>query len=301
MRDRILELDKLKSIPKSELFIVSTYFTSKNDPQRREKIQNNNFEYLSKWYISIIDLKLTGIVFHDSLTEEFVSRFSNKNIYFIKCILNDYSLNDERFFIYLELLNIMENSDYFLFTDINDVVVNKNPLSLFKSRNKLFLGRDNVLYWGGKNWTRNKLICLYQFNKFKIDTSFVFSPVINAGLIGGSKSLLINLFQEMNEIFLQIGPKGNNNMVVFNFVIYNLSKSKNKFTNRVLNLLPFNFAIFLFRIIEKFAALFFGFNPFLLSKHNEEKIENDIYFSGFPFNNMYKTYSWNEEIYLIHK
>ena len=52
--------------------IVSCYFTSIEDPQRKVMMPKNSQSYIGRWYESLND---EAVVFHDELTEEFASWF----------------------------------------------------------------------------------------------------------------------------------------------------------------------------------------------------------------------------------
>lgn len=51
--------------------VFSTYLTSKKDPQRRVFVKENNYNYVSDWYLSMRDIGIKAVVFHDGLSTEF--------------------------------------------------------------------------------------------------------------------------------------------------------------------------------------------------------------------------------------
>ena len=54
-----------------ENVVFSTYLTSKKDPQRRVFVKENNYNYVSDWYLSMRDIGIKAVVFHDGLSTEF--------------------------------------------------------------------------------------------------------------------------------------------------------------------------------------------------------------------------------------
>ncbi|WP_373399094.1 hypothetical protein V8V91_05090 [Algoriphagus halophilus] len=179
-----------------ELVVLSNYFTSKNDPIRGFKQQNDNFNYLANWYHSIHDLGLKAIVFYDKLSPEFLGKYSTDRISFVYCKLGNYSLNDERFFIFKEFISHLNPETYVITTDINDVVFNRNPLPFLKQNpKKLFVGRGDRRFWKSGTWTLN---ALKEFNdKYpgKVPPSMLHFPVLNPGTVGGSHIKLVSSFK----------------------------------------------------------------------------------------------------------
>ena len=55
-----------------EDIVLTTYLTSKKDPQRGVFVSGNDYSYVSGWHLSIRDVGINGVVFHDGLTPEFM-------------------------------------------------------------------------------------------------------------------------------------------------------------------------------------------------------------------------------------
>ena len=66
--------------------ILTSFYTKIPDPQykpdkkSRKKFVLENFDYMKKFYNSIIKFKLKCIIFHDGLSEEFINKYSNNKI-----------------------------------------------------------------------------------------------------------------------------------------------------------------------------------------------------------------------------
>ena len=51
--------------------VLTTYLTSKKDPQRRIFMPSSNYTYVSEWHLSMRDIGIKAVVFHDGLTPVF--------------------------------------------------------------------------------------------------------------------------------------------------------------------------------------------------------------------------------------
>lgn len=288
---------------KPQLIVMSTYFTSKFDPNRERKQENDEFSYIKKWYESVQEHKIKAFIFHDSLGLDFVNQYQTKNIHFIKCRLGIFSLNDERFFIYYEFLQKIQFDNFILFTDINDVEFNKNPLELFiKFPNKLFIGRGDRKNWGSSPWNINKLKLFNDNSGAKLPSSIFTYPVFNAGLIGGSYANIMELLSLMITEFEKINNCDNHNMAVLNFVIF-----RNYLKKKYLILDFVNFSImgtimkWRYRFFRKISSK--NLKKFNLGKPGEGVVNEERIFSGSPFNSMFKKFEikGKSKAYMIHK
>ena len=113
----------------NENVIMTTYFCNKNDPQRPKRAPCNDFQYIKPWYNSIKKLGLNGVIFHDGMDETFIKKYQNDKIKFVYVDSNSYefSLNDLRYFVYLDYIKKHKNIENIFMTDGNDVIVVKNP------------------------------------------------------------------------------------------------------------------------------------------------------------------------------
>ena len=112
--------------------IVTCYFNSKKDPMNGNEyrqingfVKGNNFALIRRLYQSVINRKLHMIIFHDSLSDEFINLYQTDKIKFIKKDISSYensSINDIRFLIYLEYLKVQNNIDKICLVDAFDVV-----------------------------------------------------------------------------------------------------------------------------------------------------------------------------------
>ena len=209
--------------------VLTCYFNMRKDPQRDLFQKVDDFEYIRPWYESMVRVGLHGIIFYDNLSAEFVSRYQTERIIFRRAVYGDYSLNDERFYIYY--LYLMANPYKRVFmTDVSDVVVKKDPATLITGTGigtgTLYLGSDETPLLRDSPWCRIKTKELFTLLKkrepkiFHIEDSFLANPCYNAGVIGASYEVVISLLRRMIVLFEEADSEGNNNMMVLNLVLY---------------------------------------------------------------------------------
>lgn len=300
---RVLESILKFEIKKNELIVFSNYFTSKIDPQRKISQPTNNFDYIKNWYQSIIKNNLKAVIFYDELENSFVEKHENSNVIFVKCILGNMSLNDERFFVFNEFISLFEIDCYVLFTDINDVIINKSPLESFiNSPEKIFVGRDELYNWRSSSWSLHKVMEFQYLTDFKIPASFLYFPIFNAGLIGGSAKNVKELFQRMETYFLKFNDSGNYNMIILNWVIF--SYYYKPILTKSLDLINFNlfWKLNISMLTGKLSFLKSFFNHFV-DENNKGVVNSKKVYSGYPFNSLFKKHESpnNTSAYLIHK
>jgi len=297
--DDILSLNLIQA----DFIILSNYFTTKADPQSNVSRASNDFEYIRLWYESVRRNNLYAVVFHDALEREFIDNYQTDKIIFIKCRLGRMSLNDERFFIFREFLEVVNNNCFLLTTDINDVVINKSPFDFIsKHPEKIFLGRDEFYSWRSFSWSLSKLLEFRNRSNIKIPSDFLLSPIFNAGLIGGHVNTLKGLFDRMNVVLSKIGDSGNYNMALLNWVVFSNYTSFPRLN--LVRRLPF-FAFWKINNSILHGQLHFMKSCFRGQVIREEEgiVNTSNIYSGFPFCSLFKQYQTQEDTvaYLIHK
>lgn len=123
--------------------VLSSFFTYARDPQRSSAV-TPGFEYMANFWNSIHLNSLSAIVVHDSLPDDFVSKFTTTKFRFKQVELNtSWSTNDARFEVYeRELHNI--DAEYLLLVDLSDVFFNSNPFSYMRDAGDVaFLSFDS--------------------------------------------------------------------------------------------------------------------------------------------------------------
>ncbi|WP_186755695.1 hypothetical protein [Echinicola salinicaeni] len=287
-----------------DLIVLSTYFSSKQDPVRGGFQRRDDFSYIQHWYESVVKHRLKAVVFYDQLSEGFLKKYQTKHIRFVKCQLGKMSLNDERFFIFYEFIQKLPDNCFVLTTDINDVIINKNPFSLLdQNPNKLFVGRGDRRCWKNSTWT---LKALYKLNKRypqKLSISFFSYPVFNPGTLAGKKDKLEELLGHMTSEFKMLKDDGNYDMQVFNYVLKQYYYKTSSVWDR---LVPFDWGYWFYyiqyRIMRRLEGKYRK-HKYDLSQPEDAIFDNDIISTGSPFVSMFKWYEKEDDskAYLIHK
>tara|TARA_Y100000385_G_scaffold246985_1_gene266683 strand:+ start:1288 stop:2052 length:765 start_codon:yes stop_codon:yes gene_type:complete len=219
----------------SENVILTCYFNTKKDPQagassqHKDFVDSNSYDYMYSWYMSMNHIGLSGIIFHDNLSEEFIEKYETDKIKFIKVELGSYSTNDERFIIYSMYLEKAKYKKVFM-TDISDVFIKKDPFELIGD-DYLHIGKDmeQTPKLGMNGWCVQKANQLIQEGKgqLKVNQDFAEMTLMNAGVIGGRLNIVLELIRNMSKVFEILKSNNNNNMMTLHYVIYKMNlKSK---------------------------------------------------------------------------
>ena len=212
--------------------ILTSYFSKKrhpNDPNDKWVVGRNSagfidadsFSYIEPWYNSVHKLGLTGFVFHDNLSEEFLKKYTTDKINFVKVSPSDYSNNDWRFFCYRNFLE--ENIfDAVFLTDGSDVTVVQDPTQILQERSEdLFVCRDSILlsefpYLGVHQKFGWKNFAYFAMCQTRL-------PLINMGVIGGYYAEIMEFLHAFCETRLRMGePEFNADMWVGQYVFREL-------------------------------------------------------------------------------
>lgn len=287
-----------------KLIFLSTYFTSKIDPMRKLQQAEDNFDYFRIWYESVDELQLRAIIFCDTISDQFKQRYETDKISFVRCKLGTHSLNDERFFVFYEFVQHLKQDVYVVSTDINDVIVNKNPLKLLESgSDKLFVGRGQRKVWKNGKWP---LKALFHFNrkyKRRLPVSFFNYPVLSPGTIGGKKEYVQKVYQQMIALFSELGDDGNYDMQVFNYLMKEYYYPQHSKWDGIVPFWIANWYYYaLYRISRKFEKGYKEHKYDLVSPE-EGVFTNELIYAGFPFVSMVGKYEKKgiSDAYLIHK
>lgn len=209
--------------------VLTCYMTSKKDPQRNIHQDSNNYDYIKPWYETMKKMDLHGIIFYDTLSDEFVKQYQTDKIIFKKSEMGSYSINDERFIIYYRYLQKNPYKNV-LMTDVSDVFIMKNPFDLINSdKTKIYVG-TNVVGIGADRrtpiWFERRAWKIDPFNnKLRIsnydETGFTDKKyqIYSAGLIGGEYDKMMWLLENMIEVMLLIKSSKNYNMILLNYIL----------------------------------------------------------------------------------
>lgn len=215
--------------------IITSFYVNVSDPQfksnkkSRPEFNNENFNYMKKFYDSVVKFDLECIIFHDGLSSDFLETYKTNKIKFIYFDHTNYitnSGNDTRFLVYLKYLNDNLEDNFYdkiIITDISGVEFLKNPFEDL-NKNKIFVARDRIKTAKGTkrdlthSWFKDYAIRAYGnfdlFEKFKNKYS------LTCKFFGGNYKLIFEILTEFKNEFQKVNLNYNTNYAVFNYIMY---------------------------------------------------------------------------------
>jgi hypothetical protein len=185
--------------------ILTCYLTERQDPQRRFFWWPNNDLAVEKWIASVERLGLHGIIFHDTLSEDFAQKWARANVAFRRIRWSTpWSALEERVRIYSNWLT--QESGHFekvLTTDLTDVEFYRDPFALMDDPGKLYIGSEPTLI-GDCDYMKLRMLETYG----EITNSD--KQVLNPGILGGHYEtvarFLCRWLEEMERSVVRVPP-----------------------------------------------------------------------------------------------
>lgn len=206
--------------------IIAPYFTQSNNFSQHDssgKCKPDDFKLISNWYNSVLKSGVDrALIFHDECSIEFTEKYTN-NIIGFYCWDSHIrkSYNDDRFFAYLDFVKKHPEINKIIFTDLFDVQLLRNPFELICDNNYDLYSGSEILTNGSSQWMTKKSkkanLPLPRNN---------YAPgnlLYNAGIIGGFRDVIINLFEEMTNMISNLSNDLNINMPIYNLAIEKLN------------------------------------------------------------------------------
>ena len=183
-------------------YIVSSIFTTCNDPQRNIKWEPS-FDIVKDWWESGTAVcKADGdtrlIIFYDDLPEDVLQKLANEYTLLIKVdACNEIPPYEYRWLIYNTF--IQETSlpiNYIFFTDISDVIIKNSPFKHLQ---------EDTLYGGdeteplGCGWIVSRInYYVENIQGFKeVFEEHIGKALLNCGIIGGSFTVMQSFLQKL--------------------------------------------------------------------------------------------------------
>jgi hypothetical protein len=175
--------------------IVASHITGIYDVNRNNILANDDFSIVADWARSIEALQLQGIIFHNNFSEATCQSHQSEHIHFVKIDYHaQYNPNVFRYFVYEAFLkshgHLIQN---IFFTDVSDVVVNKNPFL-----EKIYLDHPTHIFCGDENeildnaWMQNHSSHLRsKISDYALyETNFKNETLLNCGIMGGNMAVM---------------------------------------------------------------------------------------------------------------
>jgi hypothetical protein len=205
--------------------LLTTYFCRNADPQRKVCAPPNDITYIAPWYESVSRLGLPGVVFHDGMSQDFIHQYQTESIAFEYVDPESFtcSVNDFRFFIYLEFLRKRPEIERVFMTDGNDVQIVQDPFPLLRS-NRIYVGSE-LERIEESQWMRRRIWQLNEgspHHRFRL-SRFRKHTIYNAGILGGHRGIVLQFLEKMVDTLGSLGPDHkhlNLNMAAFNYLVH---------------------------------------------------------------------------------
>jgi hypothetical protein len=208
--------------------VFTTYFTSKGNPVHDIPVERDALSYIGDWYTSLHALGLHGTVFHDGLSDAFVAEHRTEQVDFVFADPADftYSLNDQRFFLYLAHLQSHPKIERLFLTDGSDVRIASDPFGALEP-DRIYAGSEEATLFppplaADHLYAMERLAAagLHDF-RAALASSGKRRPILNAGILGGQRDVVLEALRAITELLSAIGrPEENLNMGVFNYALY---------------------------------------------------------------------------------
>ncbi len=254
--------------------IVTCYFTLKPDPQSGNSRNSADFKNIEPWYNSVLKIGIKGIVLHDGLDIDFISRYSNDCIQFRFCKLGNYSIFEERWLLYNILLAKLPNLKKVFFTDGNDVFITRNPFKIIDNNTTLYVGRDNANRIKDSRWLEIECDKFIEESNYNLPKSYSYQWVYNAGIIGGNRNLIYFVVCEMSKLIFRTQSSNHKDMTILNIVIH-----ENFFPKLSLK----------------------NWHYKTVDKDTDIDANHSHLVTGYPFNSGFKDFDLNSNAIFIHK
>lgn len=230
--------------------IFTTYFTGKQDPQITAKRRRNvikhiktkirsvrggarseapgvagpdEFDRIQIWYESLQNVGCSAVIFHDELSQGFVDQWERPDVHFESYTLKTpRSLNDERYYCYLDYLKAHPEIERVFMLDLFDIEFFKNPFDLFDDdKFDIYCAGDEGEFNNKRNM--EKMLIAYDSPLYEGNIK------LNAGICGGNRTPIIKLLECMLTDFERLNLAENFvnlNMAVFNKCVYDIFEQK---------------------------------------------------------------------------
>jgi len=189
--------------------ILTAYFNTVKDPQRKVFWKGNDFNIIKALYESVKELSEDMIIFHDHLSDKFMSEHSTEKIRFeyykpLGDVLN------ARLMCYRE--HLIDNSyDKILCLDI-DTELLKAPFELFV-KDAILIGSENAII--GESGYIGKF-----YKRAYGEVKYPEKRLLNCGILGGYYDLLLELLDDYYLELKIVKGKRCIDMAVMNTIIY---------------------------------------------------------------------------------
>lgn len=254
--------------------VIGAYFSGREHPQHKVRVQVESFDYVAGWLMSAARLGLHVLLLHDGLSDKFMQRchffFDEQrrgkgSLLFVLCSPGPFTVADERFLVTCALLERFPCRSVFI-VDVSDAWFGMNPATLLQrrslwqyldtSRLRSVRSLSDLLAWirtQKRHWEQRKEYNVFMGGEVRNigENPWMLKhirkvygaplpeldakPLLNCGIVGGTCDTVLALLQAVRQEMLANERLDTlNDMAVFNRCVY-ADPQLIPYTNGVLN------------------------------------------------------------------
>ena len=206
--------------------IASPYFTTKRNAQYPIEFMTNNYYFLENWFKNIYKMNLHMVVFHDDLSDKFVSTFKQNypKADFDKIKdFKDFRPNDRRYLAYYDYILAHPEINRIVMTDMRDVIIQNNPFEVLDVLGDIpYVGLDRPFFDTARS---SSVAGVFKrcFEKGVIPLDYHkeidMLGFLNSGVTAGTRHVTLAILTRFLSYF-KISTKDNCNMALVGYIYH---------------------------------------------------------------------------------
>ncbi len=182
--------------------VLACHITGVYDVNRNMTLADNSYELVREWAESVAALKLKGVIFHNSFSDQTCARHENEYISFERIRYNPaFNPNVYRYFVYRDYLaNYKDQIKSVFVTDVSDVTLAQNPFihPLFTANpDALFCGDEPTILENDWMLSHGEHLRAQIQDYRAYEERFASETLLNCGVFGGSFPLFFDFLQQL--------------------------------------------------------------------------------------------------------
>ena len=207
--------------------IASTYFTTKRNAQYPIEFINDNYYFMENWFKGVYKLNANIVVFHDALSDKFVSTFEKNypKADFVKIKdFKDYRPNDRQYLALYDYILAHPEIKRIVRIDMRDLVIQNDPFEMMDvlGNNHPYIGMDRPFFDTSiKSSVAGVFRRCFDKGKYALDyhEELLLHGFYNSGVLGGSRPVILAYLTRFLAHF-QISNKDNCNMALAGYIFH---------------------------------------------------------------------------------
>ncbi len=185
--------------------ILSTYLTSRRDPQGTNAVARDRWDLVAPWAEGINRCGLRGVILHDGLSRGFIERLESLGIECVSCdpIPATTHANNWRFRLAAEWVGSHHVTAAFL-TDLFDISVKADPFALLDQHHDLWIGHEPWTI--GPDTPAGRWMLSRLRGTYGDDAGLLGRTILNAGITGGHRAPVLTLWWSLWNHLKRRGP-----------------------------------------------------------------------------------------------